>query len=221
MSKLERKGVHMTQRNSANKVNRGKLRKTLVDHFSKEELITLCFDLGIEHENLPETKGSLSMGLVEHCEHHGMIPKLLDMCRQSRSDVAWDDVFVTTGREPVQEQPEESLQEEDVVLTLVECLPGNWQIQVMMPYVGVTAQGTLEMNPDQMFRAQFVGALGVTMIQGRWQVTSVNQVMLQGQQTIGIQVSPYMVMLQFGQITPDQLAGVTSTGEQVLWQRIR
>jgi hypothetical protein len=211
----------MTQRNSADKVDRGKLRKTLVDHFSKEELVTLCFDLGIEHENLPETKASLSIGLVEHCEHHGMIPELLDMCRQSRSDVAWDDVFVTTGREPIQEQTEESLQEEDVALTLPECLPGNWQIQVMMPYVGVTAQGALEMDPDQTFHAQFVGAMGMAMIQGRWQILSVNQVMLQGQQTIGIQVAPYMVMVQFGQVTPDQLAGVTSTGEQVLWQRIR
>jgi len=38
---------------------------------------------------------------------------------------------------------------------------------------------------------------------------------------IGIQVSPYMVMVQFGQITPDQLVGVANTGEQVLWQPIR
>ena len=211
----------MTRRNSASKVDRGMLRKKLVDHFSKEELVTLCFDLGIEHESLPETKASLSVGLVDYCEHHGMIPKLLDMCRQSRSDVDWDDIFVTTDQRPVQEQTEESLQEERVVLTLSECLPGNWQIQIMTPYVGVTAQGTLEMNPNQMFRAQLVGAMGMAIIQGRWQVISVNQVVLQGQQAIGIQVSPYLAMVQFGQITPNQLAGVAGTGEQLLWQRIR
>ena len=170
----------MTRRNSASKVDRGKLRKTLVDHFSKEELVTLCFDLGIEHENLPETKASLSMGLVEHCEHYDMIPKLLEMCRQSRSDVTWDEVFVAPDQEPIQEQAEELLQEENAALTLADCLLGNWQIQVMMPYVGITAQGTLEMNPNQTFRAQFVGAMGLAIMQGQWQVISVNQVTLQG-----------------------------------------
>ena len=37
---------------------RAKLRRNLSEHF-KEELRTLCFDLGIEHENLPETKDGM------------------------------------------------------------------------------------------------------------------------------------------------------------------
>jgi len=43
------------------------LHQNLVEYFSKEELRTLCFDLGIEHENLPDAKEGLARALVRHC----------------------------------------------------------------------------------------------------------------------------------------------------------
>ncbi len=55
------------------------------------ELRTLCFDLGIEHENLPEAKNGMARGLVEHCERTGRVPELVEKCKGLRPKVAWED----------------------------------------------------------------------------------------------------------------------------------
>ena len=47
------------------------LRQNLAQHFNREELRTLCLDLGIEHENLPDAKGSMAQELVAHLGHQG------------------------------------------------------------------------------------------------------------------------------------------------------
>lgn len=100
-----------------------------------------------------------------------------------------------------------------------QLLAGTWQVQIGHPLMGV-ANLTLEMAPNGLFRGQLLTPVGVTVVQGQWQITPLNQLVLQGQETSGFQVLPYMVMIQFNQIAPNQLVGVTSAGEQVVWQRI-
>ena len=68
------------------------LRRNLAEHFNKEELRTLCFDLGIEHENLPETKDGMARELVAYCERIGKIRELVAQCRKLRPNVSWEDV---------------------------------------------------------------------------------------------------------------------------------
>jgi formylglycine-generating enzyme required for sulfatase activity len=69
--------------------DRAELRQKLVEHFNREELRTLCFDLGIEHENLPDTKDSMARELVAHCERQGRIPELVAACQRLHPKVPW------------------------------------------------------------------------------------------------------------------------------------
>ena len=69
------------------------LRQNLVDHFNREELRTLCFDLGIEHEDLPDAKEGLARELVAHCQRRGIITDLVAKCRKLRPDVSWEGVY--------------------------------------------------------------------------------------------------------------------------------
>lgn len=102
---------------------------------------------------------------------------------------------------------------------LAQLLPGTWQVQIAHPMIGV---GTLniQLDPAGWFRGQkFVPGMGLGTVQGQWQVMAGNQVVLQGQESMGFQVGPYGVMIQFVEVTPARLAGVTSGGEQVVWQK--
>jgi formylglycine-generating enzyme required for sulfatase activity len=69
--------------------DRADLRQKLAEHFNKEELRTLCFDLGIEHENLPDTKDGMARELVAYCERQGRIPELAATCQRLRPRVEW------------------------------------------------------------------------------------------------------------------------------------
>lgn len=69
------------------------LRDLLDQHFNDAELHQLCFDLGIEYENLPgpKTRIGKAQSLVEHCLRHGRLPHLLTHCHTQRPHVAWPD----------------------------------------------------------------------------------------------------------------------------------
>lgn len=70
--------------------DRAELRKRLYKSFDKEELRTLCFDLGLNYENLPDVRDGMARELVAHCERHGLITRLIGECRQRRPRVHWD-----------------------------------------------------------------------------------------------------------------------------------
>ncbi len=105
------------------------------------------------------------------------------------------------------------------VLGLAEILPGSWQIQIGIPYMAIAFQMMLEISPNGFFRGQVANPEGMFDMTGQCQITSPNQVVLQGQQTNGFMVMPYMTMIQFTQISTNQLAGLTSGSEQVVWNR--
>jgi hypothetical protein len=86
---------------------------------------------------------------------------------------------------------------------------------------GMMGQLTVELMPNGMFQGQLFGPPGQTAVQGMWQVTALNQLVLQGQQTNGFQTIPYSVLLQFNNIAPNHLAGVSGAGEQVVCQKLR
>ena len=107
----------------------------------------------------------------------------------------------------------------DPSTNLAAILPGTWQVQIMHPMVGV---GTLniQFDPAGWFRGQkMVPGMGMSAVQGQWQILPGNQVAMQGQETLGFQVGPYSVLVQFQEIASARLVGVTSGGEQVICQR--
>ena len=69
----------------------GNLRQLLGQYFSREELRSICFDLGIDHENFPEGKEGLCRGLILYAERKGRLDDLLRMCKRERPSVLWPD----------------------------------------------------------------------------------------------------------------------------------
>jgi hypothetical protein len=103
---------------------------------------------------------------------------------------------------------------------LMQILPGTWQVQISTPMTGPIAQMTIELFPNGSFRGQMMSVMKISNIAGQWQLNPMNQLSLQGQETMGYQVGPYMTMIQFTQVTPVQLLALTSAGEQTFWQRV-
>jgi hypothetical protein len=67
-----------------------KLRQNLVDSFSDTELHDLCFDLGMDYEDLPgEGRAAKARELVAYCERRGLTPELIKKCSELRPHVSW------------------------------------------------------------------------------------------------------------------------------------
>lgn len=66
------------------------VRVKLAAYFSLEELQTLCFDLGVDYEELPgATKSGKARELVAFCARHDRVEPLLALSRRLRPHVLW------------------------------------------------------------------------------------------------------------------------------------
>jgi formylglycine-generating enzyme required for sulfatase activity len=66
------------------------LRKLLIQHFSLDELRMLCFDLGLEYEDLPgDTLSTKMHALIEHLQRRNALFKLLEEVAEQRPTVVW------------------------------------------------------------------------------------------------------------------------------------
>jgi len=71
-------------------VNRVRLRRLIADHFDIEELRTLCFDLGVDYDDLRgEGKTGKVRELVAHFERRGLVHELIEACKRERPNVRW------------------------------------------------------------------------------------------------------------------------------------
>ena len=106
--------------------------------------------------------------------------------------------------------------------SLTAILPGLWQVQIQAPFpMGVMGQLNVEISSTGMFRGQLTNPMGITGVEGRWQVNpAINQIGLQGFQSNGFQTAPYLVLVQVSSFNSRQIVGMTSAGEQVNWQRV-
>jgi hypothetical protein len=67
-----------------------KLRQNLVDSFSDTELHDLCFDMGMDYEDLPgEGRAAKARELVAYCERRGLTTELIKKCSGLRPHVSW------------------------------------------------------------------------------------------------------------------------------------
>jgi formylglycine-generating enzyme required for sulfatase activity/nucleoside phosphorylase len=65
-----------------------RLRKLLAEKFSQEELRTLCFDLGIDYEDLPgEGHEAKARDLIAHCKRHDRLSEVVSYIQTVRPDI--------------------------------------------------------------------------------------------------------------------------------------
>ncbi len=95
------RGSSQAARNDPSR-SRATLRKTLVEHFSEEEVRDMCFDLGIDYENLPGAgKNSKVRELISYFERQKRTGDLVAWARQMRPVVQWDTVSYVAESFPV------------------------------------------------------------------------------------------------------------------------
>jgi len=70
-------------------LERSVLRQILAKCFNNDELRDLCFDLYVDHENLPSSKGGIARELILCCERLDRIPELVEKCYQQRPNALW------------------------------------------------------------------------------------------------------------------------------------
>lgn len=74
------------------------LRIILVESFNVEELQTLCFEMGIDYENLGgQGKAGKARELVSYVARHGLITELISAGEQLRPDINWEKLSVPTS----------------------------------------------------------------------------------------------------------------------------
>jgi len=75
-------------------VNLGRLHELLAQHFSLEELRTLCFRLGLDIADLPgEGKSAKARELVTYMERRGRTAELIAAEKRERPHIDWDSVY--------------------------------------------------------------------------------------------------------------------------------
>jgi len=68
-----------------------KLTQMLTTRFNREELRTLCFNLGIDYDDLPaEGRVNKARELVKYLDRHNRILELVETVRQLRLNISWD-----------------------------------------------------------------------------------------------------------------------------------
>lgn len=66
------------------------LRQNIIEYFNKDELRSLCFDLGIRYDDLEgDTISRKSLALVEYLNKRQRIPQLIDTLNELRPQVEW------------------------------------------------------------------------------------------------------------------------------------
>ncbi len=74
--------------------NRIRLRQLIARYFSKHELESLLFDLGIDKDEFPEgVKSDMAQEIILYCERHGRMTDLLELCRQQRPNADWPEAL--------------------------------------------------------------------------------------------------------------------------------
>jgi hypothetical protein len=69
---------------------RARLRKNLTTYFSDTDLREICFDLGLDYQEMPgEDKRMFVVELILHMERRGRLSELISICRQLRPHLSW------------------------------------------------------------------------------------------------------------------------------------
>ena len=72
-------------------MTRSAFQQALVQHFNEDELRTLAFELGVEHDKIPAIgREAYARELISYCERRsGCIERLIELCKRERPEVDW------------------------------------------------------------------------------------------------------------------------------------
>ncbi len=117
-----------------------------------------------------------------------------------------------------QDNSEEFAPPSNLPQNIESILPGAWLVNINMP----TPFGMVpvQMNIEVQTNGTFQGVAPTLMVQGQWNISPMQQLVLTGQQSNGMQVAPYNVVIQFTQLSFEQLSGFTSGNEVTVWNRV-
>ena len=80
------------------------LRQAINKRFSISDIRTLCFDLGVEYEELGGgPKSDIITALIIYFQHHERLQDLQDYLQRQRSFVAWAELFANLPAAPSEE----------------------------------------------------------------------------------------------------------------------
>ncbi len=83
-----REEIHINAEVSISREVLIELRDIVIRRFNISELKTLCFDLSVEHEDLPgEGKFGKAQELVAYCQRRSRIPELIKKGQRQRPDI--------------------------------------------------------------------------------------------------------------------------------------
>jgi hypothetical protein len=89
-------------------IDRRALREGIIASYNLEELRTVCYDLGIDYEDLSgESKSNKVIALIEYMWRRGRLDALLDYCRRDRPLYAWPALEPAAPPSPAAEMPSE------------------------------------------------------------------------------------------------------------------
>jgi hypothetical protein len=104
-------------------MNKVELRKAISSRFTVEEIQDICFELGIEYQNMSSRLNTLARELVEHCERTNRLPELLNACRRARPQ--FDDWKYTPTQERLIKSIEPTNKEDSIFKKLPKKLDWN------------------------------------------------------------------------------------------------
>jgi nucleoside phosphorylase len=94
-------GTATVDQRSRNQVDGPALRRLLIAIFNDGELRDLCFDLGIDYEDLPgQAKGDKARELVAYASRRGRMDELISQARSLRPNADWQSVGVAGAPAP-------------------------------------------------------------------------------------------------------------------------
>lgn len=148
-------------------MDRIRLREILTRYFDAGEVRTLCFDLGVDYDSLPgEGKASKARELIAHLERRSRLPELVEMGKQQRPDVPWEDTPAATRDAQIISQSTSSdrsqaeieslrrqLAEEEQNLRLIEERKSQYVMDVEVP-LQVVKQEQAQRNKIAALRAR-------------------------------------------------------------------
>jgi Effector-associated domain 7/Sortilin, neurotensin receptor 3, len=86
----------------SNPQRRIQLLRQLADAFSESELHTLCFYVGIDHENIPgDSKAERLRELIAYLERRDLFLAFADVCAKERPNIAWRSLINAAEDSPV------------------------------------------------------------------------------------------------------------------------
>lgn len=78
-----------TGSNTTPQIDLRHLYQNMLDAFTKEEMITIAFELNVDYESLPESRDAFGRELIVYLQRRKRLHELVEACRRARPNTEW------------------------------------------------------------------------------------------------------------------------------------